>query len=106
MNNINLSLWIRCITGHNNSAYFQSKLDPMIDPTCRLCQMEDETSFHLLTNCDALHDLRKNRIESMTIDQEHTGSINKTMTFLYRNRDEYDTKNRQHVRLVWNPFID
>ena len=25
---------------------------------------------------------------------------------MYRTRDEYDTKNRQHVRLIWNPFID
>ena len=25
---------------------------------------------------------------------------------LYRTREEYDTKNRQHVRLIWDPFID
>ena len=30
-----LSTWIKSITGH--LAYFQSKLNPEIDPTCRLC---------------------------------------------------------------------
>ena len=35
------------ITGHNNLAYFQSKLNPEIDPTSRL-------SMHLLmTDCKA-----------------------------------------------------
>ena len=29
-----ISTWIKCITGHNNLAYFQSKLNPEIDPTC------------------------------------------------------------------------
>ena len=32
-----LSTWIKSITGHNNLAYFQSKLNPEIHPTCRLC---------------------------------------------------------------------
>ena len=27
-----LSTWIKSITGHNNLAYFQSKLNPEIDP--------------------------------------------------------------------------
>ena len=32
-----LSTWIKGITGHNNLAYFQFKLNNEIDPTCRLC---------------------------------------------------------------------
>ena len=27
-----LSIWIKSVTGHNNLAYFQSKLNPEIDP--------------------------------------------------------------------------
>ena len=32
-----LKLWVECITGHNNLAYFQNKLNSELDPTCRLC---------------------------------------------------------------------
>ena len=42
-----LSTWIKSITGHNNLAYFQSKLNPEIDPTCRLCLQANETLHHL-----------------------------------------------------------
>ena len=44
-----LGAWIKGITGHNNLAYFQSKLNPEIDPTCRLCEQENETLHHLCT---------------------------------------------------------
>ena len=45
-----LSTWIKGITGHNNLAYFQSKLNPEIDPTCRLCLQANETLHHLMTD--------------------------------------------------------
>ena len=32
MSTLNLSYWIKAITGHNNLAYFQSKLNIQIDP--------------------------------------------------------------------------
>ena len=48
-----LSTWIKRITGHNNLAYFQSKLNPEIDPTCRLCLQANETLHHSMTNCEA-----------------------------------------------------
>ena len=45
LSTINLSVVIAGITGHNNLAYFQSKLDNNIDPTCRLCQQGAETLY-------------------------------------------------------------
>ena len=61
-----LSTWIKSITGHNNLAYFQSKLNPEIDPTCRLCLQANETLHHLKTDCEATStlqlDIMKNRI--------------------------------------------
>ena len=48
-----LNKWIKSITGHNNLAYFQSKLNPEIDPTCRLCLQANETLHHLMTECEA-----------------------------------------------------
>ena len=61
-----LSTWIKSITGHNNLAYFQSKLNPEIDPTCILCLPANETLHHLMTDCEATTslqmDIMKNRI--------------------------------------------
>ena len=48
-----LSAWIKGITGHNNLAYFKSKLDSEIDPTCRLCSQANETLYNLMTDCEA-----------------------------------------------------
>ena len=48
-----LNTWIKSITGHNNLAYFKSKLNPEIDPTCRLCLQANETLHHLMTDCEA-----------------------------------------------------
>ena len=47
-----LSTWIKGITGHNNLAYFQSKLNYEIDPTCRLCLQANKTLHHLMTDCE------------------------------------------------------
>ena len=49
-----LSNWIKAITGHNNLAYFQSKLDSEISPICRLCHYQNETLYHLITECEVL----------------------------------------------------
>ena len=61
-----LTTWIKSITGHNNLAYFQSKLNPEIDPACRLCLKANETLHHLMTDCEATMllqmDIMKNQI--------------------------------------------
>ena len=54
MSTLTLSNWIKTITGHNNLAYFQSKIDPEISLVCRLCNYKDETLFHLVTECEAI----------------------------------------------------
>ena len=60
------SAWIKSITGHNNLAYFQSKLKQEIDPTCRLSLPAHETLHHLMTDCEATTslqmDIMKNKI--------------------------------------------
>ena len=92
-----LSTWIKGITGHNNLAYFQSKLNTEIDPTCRLCLQANETLHHLMTDCEATTslqlDIMKNKIplpdttwsvKDMNTFIQHTLMINDTQ---YNNRD-------------------
>ena len=61
-----LSAWIKSITVHNSLAYFESKIYPEIDPTCRLCQHGNETLHHLMEDCEATNtlqmDIMKNKI--------------------------------------------
>ena len=61
-----MSAWIKGIAGHNNLAYFQSKMDREIDPTCWLCMQNNETLHHLMTECEATTslqiDIMKNKI--------------------------------------------
>jgi ribonuclease HI len=49
-----LSRLIQLVTGHNFLSYFQFKLDGHINPLCRLCGEENETFFHLISECPAL----------------------------------------------------
>ena len=53
-----LSVWIKEITGHNKLAYFQSKLNTEIDPTCKLCLQANEILYHLMTECEATASLQ------------------------------------------------
>ena len=51
---------IRITSGHNNLNYFQSKLDKELSPLCRLCEEEDETFDHWLSDCPVLRQERAN----------------------------------------------
>jgi len=46
-----VGLIIRWITGHCYLARHQSLIFPEINPICSLCEQEDETPWHLLTEC-------------------------------------------------------
>ena len=39
------------ITGHNALNYHRNKIDREIDYECRFCQEDDETTWHILTEC-------------------------------------------------------
>jgi ribonuclease HI len=60
-----LSRLVQLITGHNFLSYFQFKLDPTINPLCRMCSEENETFYHLLIDCPTLVMLRR----EMFLDQ-------------------------------------
>ena len=44
----------RFITGHNFMMRHRNVIDNTLDSTCRLCSAGEETSFHIIANCDAL----------------------------------------------------
>ena len=45
---------IRLLSGHNNLNYFQNLIDNDISPLCRLCEEDDETFDHWVTECPVM----------------------------------------------------
>ena len=77
-----ISTWIKNITGQNNLAYFKSKLNPKIDPTCRLCQQANETLHHLMTDCEATTPLQMDIMKNQIPLPDMTGSVKDRNTFI------------------------
>ena len=59
LNRMELSRFLRLISGHNGLFYFRSKIDKDINPECRFCLQSDETFYHLVTDCPAFLESRK-----------------------------------------------
>ena len=49
---------IQLMTGHNFMCYQQNKIDDT-SPICRSCGLDDESSEHITTQCQALVDERR-----------------------------------------------
>ena len=60
LDRIDASTVIQFVTGHNHLWYHQFKCGHNVSPTCRLCDLDDETAWHLLTNCLAVMHSRVN----------------------------------------------
>ena len=45
---IHVNQWVKAVTGHNNLAEHQARLDYEIDPQCRLCHDKPENTLHIL----------------------------------------------------------
>ena len=52
-----MKIWVEITTGQNNLNYIQSKIHN-ISPLCRFCEEEDETFYHILTECPCFNTLR------------------------------------------------
>ena len=100
-----LRTWIKSITGLNNLTYFQSKLNPEIDPTCRLCLQINETLHHLMTHCEATTslqmDIMKNQIK-LTDMTRSVKDINKFIQHpLIHSLMTYDTQyNNREIEYI------
>ena len=64
-----MKLWVEIVTGQNNLNYVQSKIYN-ISPTCRFCEEEDATFFHILTECPAFALERHDILLSRCINKE------------------------------------
>ena len=49
----NLGMMVQIITGHCRLNYHESKINATTNSSCRFCQWEDETAWHLIGECPA-----------------------------------------------------
>ena len=65
---LELSRFLRLISGHNGLFYFKNKIDPEINAVCRFCLEADETFYHFITDCPAFLQSRREIFLDNTID--------------------------------------
>ena len=78
-----LSRFLRLISGHNGLFYFKHKIDPEKNAVCRFCLAEDETFHHLITNCPAYFLSRKEIFLENAIDENNKWSVRNMLIFSY-----------------------
>ena len=76
-----LSNMIQIISGHNRLNYFEWKLDPMKNATCRFCQWEDETAWHLIGMCPAFWRARLDIFEVTHMEESPMWTVNQLLKF-------------------------
>jgi hypothetical protein len=69
-NRTQLSVVIGLLTGHNTLRRHSYVMGLSNDPTCRKCGTEEETSVHIVCECEALASLRNTRLCSFFLDPE------------------------------------
>ena len=63
----NIGLIIRLVTGHGPFRYHIFKCEPDKDPICDLCEEDDQTANHLILECPALSDIRRNNTDFWSV---------------------------------------
>ena len=71
---------ISIMTGFNRLSYMQFKADPSINPMCRLCGEDNETFWHLATECPRLNSIR-NEVFMDNIPTTDNWKVNKLISF-------------------------
>ena len=75
-------IWIRAITGFNFLGYHQAKNNSNISKVCRLCEQDNETFIHFITECLVLRETRNGIFLDNIPNDDMTWSINKIMEFI------------------------
>ena len=66
-NKKNIGVIIRLVTGHGPFRYHIFKCEPDQDPICDLCEEDDQTANHLILECPALSDIRRNSTDFWSV---------------------------------------
>ena len=76
-----MSRFGQIITGHNNLRYHQYVQNNMINPNCRLCDLEPATFIHLCTNCPRLRQMRNEIFLDIEVKGTESWAIGRILEF-------------------------
>ena len=76
-----LSLMVQMITGHNRLNRHESVVNHEGDPTCRLCLEDEETSWHIISECPALWRNREQIFGQKFLDLNPEWNVNQLQKF-------------------------
>ena len=80
---LELSRFLRLVSGHNGLFYFKSKIDGDINAVCRFCLEADETFHHLMTECPAFNVSRREIFLTDVINTQNKWSVRDILNFSY-----------------------
>ena len=79
----NLGMMVQVITGHNRLYYHQSLMEPMQqDSSCRFCQEEEETAYHLVCTCPRFWRSRMECFNDTFLEETPEWKVKQLLKFL------------------------
>ncbi len=86
-----ISKIVRWATGHTFLRYHENKVDPgkVPSPLCRLCESDDETSFHLMAECPSLRHHRLSIYLQHILSKDDLGKVTDLVKFFDMKIGEY-----------------
>jgi ribonuclease HI len=102
-NRVKLSVLVRMLSGHNHLRkhnYLTTGPDDTAGKACRFCKLEDETSSHLITDCDVLWPERADAFKAFFLNtSQPKWEVKELIHFLAAPRVaslEEETRNIEH----------
>ena len=80
---LELSRFLRLISGHNGLFYFKHQVDKEINPECRFCLADNETYHHLATSCPVFYESRTSIFLDTIPDNDLNWSVRDILNFSY-----------------------
>ena len=103
--NLTAFLFVLKKSVYKHDLSFQSKLNPEIDPTCRLCLQANETLHHLMTDCEATTSVQLDKMKNQIPLPDMTWSVKDINKFiqhpLIHSLMTYDTQyNNREIEYI------
>ena len=83
LNRADLGLMVEMLTGHNRLNRHQSLVDKDVPPTCRKCNEEEETAYHIVAACPRLLFKRWEAFRTPFLDKDPVWHPKSFLKFLH-----------------------
>ena len=83
----NLGSMVQVLTGHNRLRYHESKISSIeVNSSCRFCQWEEETSWHLIGECPFFWRSRRDIFNETVLENPPDWNVTQLMKFVKKTK--------------------